>query len=397
MNTTTDQLIEQIQSALNTARVPGWLFYGFHANDPIALSILRFGPAYHATRRWFYLVPAEGEPVKLVHRIESGMLDHLPGRKLVYLRWQELRSQLAQLLGSSKTVAMQYSPENAVPYVSKIDAGTVELVRACGAEVVSSADLVQQFETRWTADQVEQHRATADLLTKIVNQAFQEGASALSDKGLTTEFELQRFIQRRFEDNGLICDSPPIVGVNGNAGNPHYCPSESSHSAVRKGDFLLIDLWAKPLGPDAVYADITWTAFYGKSVPSRVTEVFDVVRRARDRGVEFLKQATGGGRYPQGWEVDDAVREVIRVAGYADKFVHRTGHSLGREVHGNGVNFDNLETHDTRSFLPGVACTIEPGIYLDDFGVRSEINVIYGKNGPEVTTSPQDSLLVFPL
>ncbi len=395
MNTNTDELVKQIQSALAIARVPGWLFYGFHSNDPIALSILGFGPAYHATRRWFYLVPAEGEPVKLVHRIESGMLDHLPGRKLVYLRWQELRSQLAQLLGSSKTVAMQYSPENAVPYVSKIDAGTVELVRSCGAEVISSADLVQQFETRWTADQAEQHRATAALLTGIVNQAFREAAKALSEKGVTTEFEIQRFIERRFEEEGLITDSPPIVAVNGNAGNPHYSPSASSHSPLRKGDFLLIDLWAKPLGPDAVYADITWTAFYGKPVPPRVAEVFDVVRRARDRGVVFLKEATAGGRYPQGWEVDDAVREVIGAAGYADKFVHRTGHSLGREVHGNGVNFDNLETHDTRSFLPGIACTIEPGIYLDNFGVRSEINVFFGKDGPEVTTAPQDSLLVF--
>ncbi|MFB3904753.1 MAG: M24 family metallopeptidase [Acidobacteriota bacterium] len=391
---TTNEIIAQIQSALTAARVPAWLFYGFHANDPIALSILGFGPGYHATRRWFYLVPAEGEPVKLVHRIESGMLDHLPGRKLVYLRWQELRSSLAEILISSKSVAMQYSPENTVPYVSKIDAGTVELVRSCGADVVSSADLVQQFETRWTAEQAQQHRVTALILTEIVNQAFQEGARWVSEKGVTTELEIQRFIERRFHENGLITDSPPIVAVNGNAGNPHYSPSESTHSPLRKGDFLLIDLWAKPLGPDSVYADITWTAFYGKPVPSRITEVFDVVRRARDRGVEFLKETTGG-RYPQGWEVDDAVRGVIRAAGYADKFVHRTGHSLGREVHGNGVNFDNLETHDTRSFLPGVACTIEPGVYLDDFGVRSEINVFFGKEGPEVTTAPQDSLLVF--
>ncbi|RPI29189.1 MAG: M24 family metallopeptidase [Acidobacteria bacterium] len=391
----TTNLIEQVQSALSAARVPGWLFYGFHSNDPIGISILGFGPTYHATRRWFYLVPAQGEPIKLVHRIESGMLDHLPGHKLVYLRWQELRSHLEQLLASAKEVAMQYSPESAVPYVSKVDAGTVELVRACGAEVVSSADLVQQFETRWTTEQADQHRATAAILTAIVKQAFRQGAADLSEKGASSELEIQRFMQRRFEEEGLICDSPPIVAVNGNAGNPHYSPSESSYAALRKGDFLLIDLWAKPVGADAVYADITWTAFYGRTVSEQITEVFDVVRRARDRGVEFLKQSTQSGCYPQGWEVDDAVREVIRAAGYADKFCHRTGHSLGREVHGNGVNFDNLETHDTRSFLPGVACTIEPGIYLDDFGVRSEINVHFGVNGPEVTTPPQTSLLVF--
>jgi Xaa-Pro dipeptidase len=395
MNTTTEELIEQIQSALVAARIPGWLFYGFHSNDPIALSILRFGPAYHATRRWFYLVPVEGEPIKLVHRIEPAMLDHLPGRKLVYLKWQELRSQLIHLLGYSKTVAMQYSPENAVPYVSKVDAGTVELIRSCGAEVVSSADLVQQFDARWTAEQVEQHRSTARILTEVINQAFREGARALSEKGETSELEIQRFLERRLDENGLIADSAPIVGVNANAGNPHYAPSESSYSSLHKGDLLLIDLWAKTRGPEAVYADITWTAFYGKPVPSRIAEVFDVVRRSRDRGVQFLKEATGGGRYPQGWEVDDAVREVMRAAGYADRFVHRTGHSLGREVHGNGVNFDNLETHDTRAFLPGVACTIEPGIYLDDFGVRSEINILFGKDGPEVTTPPQTELLVF--
>ncbi len=395
MNPNTDQLVEEIQSALAAAGIPGWLFYGFHSNDPIALGILGFGPTYHATRRWFYLVPAQGEPVKLVHRIESGMLDHLPGRKLVYLRWQELRSQLTQLLGSSKAVAMQYSPENAVPYVSKIDAGTVELVRSCGAEVVSSADLVQQFDARWTVEQADQHRRTAGILTEVINQAFQAGAKALSEKGQTNEIEIQRFLQRRLEENGLIADSAPIVGVNANAGNPHYSPTESSYSSLRSGDLLLIDLWAKPPGPDAVYADITWTAFYGKSVPARIAEVFDVVKRSRDRGVEFLKEATGSGRYPQGWEVDDTVREVIRSAGYGDKFFHRTGHNLGREVHGNGVNFDNLETHDTRSFLPGIACTIEPGVYLQDFGVRSEINVFFGKDGPEVTTPPQDSLLVF--
>jgi Xaa-Pro aminopeptidase len=341
------------------------------------------------------MIPAEGEPVKLVHRIESGILDHLPGQKLVYLRWQELRSNLAKLVGTADTVAMQYSPENAVPYVSKVDAGTLELVRQCGATVVSSADLVQLFESRWTDEQADQHRATARTLTSIVNEAFERGASALRETGMTTEFEIQKFIQRRFQEEGLITDSPPIVGVNANAANPHYSPSESSHSPVRKGDFLLIDLWAKPATPDSVYADITWTAFYGKSAPERVIEVFNVVRGARDRGVQFLQETARQGRYPQGWEVDDAVREVIRAAGYADQFVHRTGHNLGREVHGTGVNFDNLETHDTRSFLPGIACTIEPGIYLNRFGVRNEINVYFGPNGPEVTTPPQDSLLIF--
>jgi Xaa-Pro dipeptidase len=394
MRTSTD-LIRDIQSALLSADIAGWLFYGFHNNDPIALSILRFGDNYHATRRWFYLVPVHGEPLKLVHRIESAVLDHLPGRKLVYLTWQELSASLATFLAGVPRVAMQYSPENRVPYISRVDGGTVELIRSKGTEVVSSADLVQAFEACWSEEQASQHRDTALALTEIVQEAFREAARLIDKDGKTDELRVQRFIQDRFDEHGLVTDSPPIVAVNGNAGNPHYSPSKSSVTPIGKDDFLLIDLWAKPAGPESVYADITWTAFYGREAPERIQTMFNIVRQARDRGAAFLRQAVDQGRIPQGWQVDDEVRAVIREAGYGEHFVHRTGHSLGREVHGNGVNFDNLETHDTRAFIPGVACTIEPGIYLPDFGVRSEINIYFGRGGPEVTTPPQQSLLLF--
>ena len=391
---TPEKLIGEIQQALTAANIPAWLFYGFHSVDPIAVSILGFGPTYHATRRWFYLVPAAGAPMGLVHRIEPAMLNHLPGEKLVYLRWQELRSQLGRLLAGVRSVAMQYSPENAVPYVSHVDAGTVELVRSFGVEVVSSADLVQVFEACWTPEQAAEHKRTAQHLTDIARQAFELAASRVKTAGATDELEIQSFISERFAALGLIADSPAIVGVNRNAGNPHYSPSKDNHLPIRKGDHLLLDIWAKTRAADSVYADITWCGFLGTKAPDPIRKAFEVVVQARDRGVSFLKEAAAAGRTIQGCEVDRVVREVITKAGYGERFVHRTGHNLGREVHGAGVNFDDLETHDTRAFVPGVACTIEPGLYFEDFGVRTEINVLYGPDGPEVTTPPQESLLL---
>jgi Xaa-Pro dipeptidase len=394
MMRTSEELIRDMQLALSQAGVPAWLFYGFHAIDPIGVSILGFGPEYHATRRWFYLVPAVGEPIRLVHRIEPAMLDHLPGRKLVYLRWQELRSQLQEMFTGARTVAMQYSPENTVPYVSHVDAGTVELVRSFGVEVISSADLVQTFEARWTPEQAAQHRQTALHLTEIASQAFERAAALIKSRGATTELEIQGFISERFDQLGLIADSPAIVGVNRNSGNPHYAPTEAAHLPIRKGDFLLLDLWAKTRGADAVYADITWVGFLGRTPPDAIVKAFEVVSQARDRGILFLKETAASGRTIQGFEVDQVVRGVITQAGFGEYFVHRTGHNLGREVHGAGVNFDDLETHDTRAFVPGIACTIEPGVYFEEFGVRSEINIHFGPSGPEVTTPPQQSILL---
>jgi Xaa-Pro dipeptidase len=385
--------IAEIQQALKQAQIPAWLFFGFHDNDPIGVRILGFGPGYHATRRWFYLVPAQGQPVKLVHRIESAMLDHLPGDKLVYLRWEQMQSQLKRLLEGVGQVAMQYSEMGAIPYISRVDAGVAELIRSLGTSITSSGNLIQQFEAVWTADQLQSHKTAASHLARIAKAAFQKAAGDISGQGLSDEYSVQQHILQDFEKSGLITDSAPIVAVNRNSADPHYQPNAEKYAEIRRGDLLLIDLWAKQSRTGAVYADITWMGYLGGTIPERYQSAFELVRQARDRGVRFLRQEVRSGRFPEGFLVDDAVRGVIRDAGFGEYFVHRTGHNLGLEVHGNGVNFDNLETHDTRRVTPGVACTIEPGIYLDDFGIRSEINVYFSDSGIEVTTEPQDSIL----
>ncbi len=388
-----DDLIGRIQQALRDFDLPAWLFYGFQDLDPIATRILHFEPHLLATRRWFYLIPEEGEPSKLVHRIESSILDHLPGNKEIYLEWEQLQKKVYRLLDGVSAVAMQYSENNSIPYISLVDAGTIDLVRGCGTQVVSSGDLIQRFEAVWSPYQVEQHRATAFALTSIVQAAFEQAAAAISSQGETDELSIQRFILDRFEKEALLTEHPPIVAVNENSANPHYQPTEAGYSKIRSDDFLLIDLWAKSKKENSVYADITWTGFMNEQVPERHSEVFQIVRQARDQGVDFLRERFEGNNLPQGWEVDDVVRESIRQAGYKEFFVHRTGHNLGQEVHGNGVHFDNLETHDTRLVIPGIACTLEPGIYLEgEFGVRSEINVFFSQQGPEVTTPPQEEV-----
>ena len=388
-----DDLIGRIQQALRDFHLSAWLFYGFQDLDPIATRILQFEPHLLATRRWFYLIPEKGEPSKLVHRIESSILDHLPGSKEIYLEWEQLQKKVKGLLGGVSAVAMQYSENNSIPYISLVDAGTIDLVRGCGTQVVSSGDLIQRFEAVWSPHQVEQHRATALALTSIVQAAFEQVATEISSQGDTDELSIQRFILDRFEKEDLLTAHPPIVAVNENSANPHYQPTEAGYSKIGSDDFLLIDLWAKSKKENSVYADITWTGLMSKQVPEKHSEIFQVVRQARDQGVDFLRERFEGNNLPQGWEVDKVVRESIRQAGYAEFFVHRTGHNLGREVHGNGVHFDNLETHDTRLVIPGIACTIEPGIYLEGkFGVRSEINVFFSQDGPEITTPPQEKI-----
>ncbi len=385
--------VAHIQTALSELKIPAWLFYDFRKLDPIACSILKFEPDYHATRRWFYLVPAEGEPAKLVHRIESSMLDHLPGPKHVYLRWSELHSQLRTILQNRTSVAMQYSELNAIPYLSRVDAGTVELVRGCGPSVLSSADLIQHFEAVLDSRQLELHRESSQQITSIVREAYEFAEAEIRGSEHTSEYSVQQFIMSRLQESDLVTDSPPIVAANQNSADPHYQPNSDVSDKITRGDFLLIDLWAKSSIEASVYADITWNAFFGETPPARIVQVFDLVRQARDRGVEFLRERLAQNQPSQGWEVDDAVREVIRSGGFEDSFIHRTGHNLGVEPHGNGVNFDNLETHDERGVIPGLLCTIEPGIYLDQFGVRSEINVSISKDEVEVTTAPQDRLV----
>lgn len=385
-------MIDRIQTALDHADLDGWLFYSFRESDPIAANILRTGGTGHiATRRWFYLVPRSGEPTRIVHSIERSVLDHLPGRKLVYLPWQQLHDHLRASLSALNRsrpprVAMQYSALNAVPYLSRVDAGTVELIRSFGVEVVSSADLVQQFESAWNNAQLSMHEEAAGGLYESVHAAFAEIGRLLGGGGHATEFDIQQFILGCFKERGLVTRDPPIVAVNANSASPHYEPSRDNHSPIKTGDFVLIDLWAKCDRPDSVYADITWTGFVGETVPDQILRVFNVVRDARDAAVAFVTDAFRGGRRISGSQVDDVCREVVKAAGYGEYFIHRTGHNIHTEVHGNGANIDNLETRDERELIPRTCFSIEPGIYLEGrFGVRSEIDVYVSEADARVT------------
>jgi Xaa-Pro dipeptidase len=384
--------IEAIQTALQQQKIDGWLFYDILHRDPIAYRVLALNHAL-AKRRWFYMIPAKGQPRKLVHRIEAGSLDSLPGEKFLYAAAEELEKNLKKLVGSAKRVAMQYSPRNSIPYVSLVDAGTVELIRAQGCKVVSSADLVQQFEAAWTAEQLESHRAAGRIIDRITHVAFEEAARAVKAGETITEYRLQQWIVSQFHANGLISDSPPIVAVGAHSGNPHYEPLEVGSSAVRKGDFLLLDIWAKRNVPNSVYYDITWAGYLGGKVPAKFSKIFSVVRAARDAAVQFVQENVRTGRAIEGWQVDRAAREVIRKAGYGKQFVHRTGHNIGQEVHGAGANMDGIETRDTRRIIPRTCFSVEPGIYLSEFGVRSEVNVFVGEGKAEVTGAVQDQIL----
>ena len=391
-----NSLIERIQRSLTNLGISAWLFYDFRFLDPLANRILGIQASKHPTRRWFFLIPAWGSPTKLVHRIESSILDHLPGQKHVYLRWEELEFSLKNMLEGHSTVAMQYSPEGAIPYVSKVDAGTIDMVRRLAKTVISSADLVQSFEAVLTSAQLQEHLRASRAISSIVLDAFQFTSSKIRERGTSTETEVQDYILKRFQEQDLVTDSGPIVAVNRNSSDPHYETSSGKTTRIRSGDLLLIDLWAKTSQSNSIYADITWTAFFGKDPEQIMKNVFEVVRQGRDQGFRFLYQHRNTDELPYGWEVDDIVRKTICDLGFGDSFVHRTGHNLGKEIHGNGVNFDNLETHDTRRLIPGILCTLEPGVYLNNFGIRSEINVYIGNKGPEITTPPQDRIICLP-
>jgi Xaa-Pro aminopeptidase len=379
----------------------GWLFYSFRESDPIAANLLGTGGSGHiATRRWLYLIPRSGEPIKIVHSIEREVLDHLPGKKLVYLPWQQLHEHLrGSLLGLTNQrgpiVAMQYSPGGAIPYLSRLDAGTAELIRSFGVEIVTSADLVNRFESAWNDDQLAEHDEAARGLYDVVHQAFAEIGRRLRTSEHTTEYDIQQFILQRFDERGLISRDPPIVAVNANSASPHYEPTSQVKSVIRADDFVLIDLWAKTKQPGSVYADITWTAFAGSSVPKDVEQVFGVVRDARDAAVRYVTEAFQDGRGIYGWQVDDVCRAVIKDAGYGQYFIHRTGHNIHTEVHGNGANIDNLETRDERAIIPRTCFSIEPGIYLEGkFGVRSEIDMYVGDREARVTGgTPQTEVI----
>jgi len=385
--------IKAIQSELRAEGLDAWLFYDFHHRDPIGQRVLALPAEGMTTRRWFYLIPARGAPRKLVHRIESGVLDSLPGRKLVYAGQEELRKNLPRLLGRARKVAMQYSPRNAIPYVSMVDAGTVEMVRGLRCKVVSSADLVQKFEARWTPEQLQSHIDAGRVIDRVTQEAFAHAAHHVRNKAPLTEYDLQQWILEQFRANSIVVDDAPIVAVGPHAGDPHYEPRPGSSSAIREGDLLLLDIWGKGRAAGSVYYDITWMGFLGARVPEKYSRIFAIVREARDRAVAFVREAVEAGREIRGWQVDRVAREVIRKAGYAKYFVHRTGHSIGQEVHGSGANMDGLETQDVRRIIPHTCFSVEPGIYLPEFGVRSEVNVYVEEDQARVTGPVQTEIL----
>ena len=384
--------LERIQSALRDMGLDGWLFFDHHERDPLAYRILGL-KAGHVTRRWYYWIPRTGEPRGLVHRIESGVLKGLPGKMEAYSQWQEQADGLRRMVGHAKTIAMQYSPLCAIPYVSNVDAGTVELIRSLGVEVVSSAGLVQLFEARWSPPMLEMHLEAGRRTDRVRAEAFQMVGDALKKGGAVAEHEVQQFVVKRFGEAGMVTNHPPIVGVNANASNPHYSPSAERPVLIRRDDLLLLDLWAKMDHPDAVYYDVTWMAFCGAEPSARVQEIFTLVRDARDVGIRLVTEAIASRRSLKGFEVDDAVRAHIEKAGYGKFFTHRTGHSIGRETHGNGANMDNFESHDERSVIPWTGFSIEPGIYLPEFGVRSEVNMFVDETTARVTGEVQRELV----
>ena len=379
--------LSSVQKAILELGLDGWLLYDFRGLNVLARRVLGLNPEHILSRRWFYFIPARGEPRKLVHRIESGALDAYPGSaKRIYLRWQELEQGVADLVTGAKRVAMEYVPRNANPYVSRVDAGTIELVRACGVEVVPSGDLVQWFEACWDAAQEKSHFEAAVHTRSAYDVAFGFIAERSRGGGSVRESEVIHRILDHFEKHGLETDHPPICAVGAHSGDPHYATTPQTDAAIREGDFVLIDLWAKLKRPRAVYSDLTRVAFVGREVPARYEEIFQIVARARDAGIACVKGAFAAKTPLQGWQVDDATRQVIDAAGYGEYFCHRTGHSIGQETHGNGANMDNLETREERRVLPRTCFSIEPGIYLPEFGVRSEVNVyIDGAGGVHVT------------
>lgn len=386
-------LIQKIQNAIRSEGLDGWLFFDHHRRDPLAYRILGLPPDLQPTRRWYYLIPASGDPRKLVHRIESHALDNLPGLRELYSSWAEQQTELSRMLSAVKHVAMQYSPRCGIPYVSTVDAGTVELVQSCGINVKSSADLVQEFEARWTEGQYRSHLKAGELVDQVRRDAFDLLRQRLASRVDINEYEIQQFILSRFANVGLVTDHGPIVAVNANASDPHYGPTRELSSPIKQGDFVLIDLWAKLNEIQSVYYDVTWTGYCGQIVPQRIRETFEIVKTARKIACSFVISRVKHHNVLRGFEVDDAARTYIEEQGFGAHFYHRTGHSIGTDVHGTGANMDNWESHDERRIIANTCFSIEPGIYLDDFGVRSEVNVYIGEGFAHVTGEEQEELI----
>jgi len=383
--------ITAIQHALTDDNLDGWLLYDFHGSNPIAQRLAGL-TGRHTTRRWFYFIPRAGTPRRLVHAIESAVLDGQPGETHRYAGRQQLTAGLAEILGGARRIAMEYSPNCAIPYVSRVDAGTIELVRTCGVEVLSSGDLVGRFEAAWDEAAIATHRRASEALHRIKDQAFVFIAARRTAAVPVRELEVQARMVEWFADEGLITDAAPIVAAQEHSGDPHYGPTPETSRVIEPGNLVLLDLWGKLQQPDAVYADITWTGVTGTPT-AEMERVFRVVAAARDAALVRVQNAVGAGQTVRGWQVDRAARDVIDAAGYGDRFVHRTGHSLGTNVHGNGVHMDDYETHDDRRLMAGCGFTIEPGVYLSTFGIRSEINVVVAGADTRATGPLQHALL----
>lgn len=385
--------LSEIQDALQQNKIDAWLFYDHHHRDSIAYRVLGLSEQLMVTRRWFYIIPANGKPQGLVHRVESHNLDSLPGSRRQYSSWLELSEGLKALLAPHKVVAMQYSPNNALPLISLVDAGAIDLVRSFGVNVVTSADLVSRFEATLSEEQIAGHFATAKIIDRITTAAFQEIGRATRNGG-TNEYQIQQWILEAFHREGIVTEGQPVVAVNANSSDPHYIPSADQFSPIYESDFVLLDIWGRQSHPDACFYDITWTGVVGRKPSGQQCEVFDLVRRARDLGVKTVQEAFAARRKIAGWEVDKAVRDLITQAGYGRYFIHRTGHNIGPSMHGDGANMDNFETHDEREILPNTCFSIEPGIYLPGFGIRSEVNVLIHAHTPKVTGRIQTEIVL---
>jgi Xaa-Pro dipeptidase len=389
--------LESIQAAIREAEVDGWLFYDHHHRDPVGERILGLDPKAHITRRWYYFVPGEGDPRKLVHRIEEGRLDSLPGSKGQYSSWQELAAGLESMLGGFRRIAMQYSPNNAIMYVSMVDAGTVEFLRGIGKQIVSSADMVSQFEAVLSEEQMGSHGVAQVAIDAILADCWREIASRLrptfGGEGKLTEFDIVQWLSEAMRREGLVWENGPNVSANANSSDSHYEPTAERSSPIREGDFILIDIWGKLEKPGSVFYDITWTGAVGRAPTDREGLVFETVRNGRDAAIATVEKAFANGSTIRGYEADDAARDVIRAAGFGQQFTHRTGHNIASEIHGSGAHLDNLETHDERRILPCTCFSVEPGIYLPEFGVRSEVNMLTASGKAWVTGAVQRELV----
>ena len=389
--------LKLIQAAIKEAGFDGWLLYDFANRDPLSYRILGMDEHKHTARRWYYFIPASGEPQKLVSTVEPTKLDALPGKKHVYLEWEKRHALLNEILKGTKKVAMQYSPMNNIPYIALVDAGTVELVKSCGVEVVSSADLIQRFEGLVDEKGYKNHVETGKIIHSIKDAAFEEIGRKLRSGESVTEYEIQQYIDAKFRENNLTCDgAPPIVAVNEHAADPHFDPNPEVAVEIKKGDIILIDLWARSDREDGIYYDVTWMGYAGGDIPSRFQEIWEIVRGARDAAVELETEKFKNDEPCYGWELDKAARDFIKDKGYGEYFVHRTGHSIGREVHGNAVHLDNLETKDERMIVPGILHSVEPGIYMPEekIGVRSEVDVYVKSDGEVTVTGPKQTDII---